>query len=432
MWQNAAAKKLALSYLAQALVLLPKVSIDDNPGDGGPAPGKLRDDEVGAIYVTISKAQLFLGQEAAAKATLLKAQTLIPVAQSRTRVRQGLVDTLLNAYLDFDWLKEAAALHRKYETYPERVLRVFANSMSSFPKTEALAIFHQGIVAAGKQDSLPNKIHAYAVLAWAAQTAGLLDEKNKLFATMEPLTADFLKRYAADYALITFGPLCHAVVLGLNTDAEAIAKLLQAAVSQQPGWAAMGYLHLEKSSEAKSALARLTKDSPASAFPPSLADLLGLEDYVTLIKRTRNTKACVTAALSPEEKLPLDFRVKLLKLATTIDANAVDTRSWKRLLDLAYEGVEPTTFTQIRALLKKELPEREKYWRSHPGVGGLELSVRQAEWTEIVEQAAKADPPTAYRYLARITEARRRLPALAALAEAEAWRARPKGKGDLG
>ena len=129
MWQNAAAKKLALSYLAQAQALLPKVSIDDNPGDGGPVPGKLRDDEVGAIYVTISKAQVFLGQEAAAKATLLKAQALIPVAQSRTRVRQGLVDTLLNAYLDFDWLKEAAALHRKYETYPERVLRDFAHSL---------------------------------------------------------------------------------------------------------------------------------------------------------------------------------------------------------------------------------------------------------------------------------------------------------------
>jgi hypothetical protein len=433
MWQNAATKKQALSYLAQAQMLLPKVGIDDNPGDGGPDDGKLRDDAMGAIYAGIARAQVFLGQEAAAKATLLKAQALIPEARDKKRARHGLLDELLDAYVGLDWLPEAVTLHRKYQTYPERVLRLFTYRLSSFPEAEARAMLQQVQVTIEKYQQLADKVYSYAALSVVADRASLPDEKNRLFALLEPLATEFLKRDAPDYRLVAFGPLCQAIALGLRADTGAIEKLLQSTVSDQPGWAAMGYLHLGKKDEAKKALAALTKESRPNAFPPPLAALMAPEDYIALIKRTKNTTACTTAALSQERKLPLDLRIQLLQLAATIEPEAITPRDWQTLLTrFAYQGADPTAFTRIRALLRKNLPESEKYWRSRPGVGGLELSLRQSEWTEIVEQTAKADPPTALRYLPRITEPRRRLPALVALAEAEAWRARPRGKGDLG
>ena len=296
MMQNS--KKLALGYLAQAQALLPKVGIEDHPGDGGPDFGKLTRTDVVELYAKIIDIQNTLGQSAAAKATFEKAKTLIMVG------------------------KEA----------------------------------HQGVVALLLKRS-PSKAEAVALF----------------------------KKYATD------GYLDDALVL----------------------------------------LAKLTDKSNVGQFPPALVDALGVDAYIALLRRTKNSTVGYKSAVDSDFfNRESDVRLKLMQAVSAMEPQAISARDWHRLLEFAYGPEIAVVHAGIRKALRRDLPEQEKYWKQRPAPGRGELSARQAEWEEIVVVAAQTEPALALKYLAKLTEPRRKVGALLALAEAEALKSQPKG--DLG
>ena len=296
--------------------------------------------------------------------------------------------------------------------------------MLSFSEVAPLVRGAIEITARQKDLSLWQQGDQYVQIARVVSPA----EQKSVFAALTALAPKLLDQGFA-------GPLvlCEASSLGMEIDRVAVEKALREGGSEAPGYVALGLLWLSKPKDARELLSKLDDKSNVNAFPDQLVEPLGLADYMALVKRVKTptvaSKAALTASVARED----DVRLKLLQFADALEPGFVDARDWYRLAEVVSTDPEHgVALRQIRITLRRELPEREKYWRSKPQVGGYELSSRQAEWQEIVEQAAEADPPLAARYLARITEPRRRVGALLALAHAETERSLPKSKGDLG
>jgi hypothetical protein len=414
MMQNS--KKLALGYLAQAQALLPKVGIDDHPGDGGPDDGKLTRDDVVRLYTKMMDIQALLGQEPAVKAIFEKATTLILVGK---QPHQGVVERLIKSAARHLSKNDAVALYQKYAT--DGYLFVTLARTLSFEASASLVQGAMELTAQQKELSLWQQGDQYVRIARVVGPK----EQALVFTALTALTPKLLGEGFA-------GPLvlCEASSLGMEIDKAAVERALRAAGSEAPGYVGLGLLWLGKSKEAREWLAKLTDKSHVNAFPLQLVEPLGLADYLVLVKRVKSPTVAYKAALTTAVEREDELRLKLLRFAEAREPGIVGARDWQRLAELTpLEPEHGVALRQIRIALRRDLPEQEKYWKKRP-VAGLELSLRQSEWAEIVEQAAEADPPLALKYLPRVTEPRRRITALLALAYVEAQRSRPKG--DLG
>ena len=409
-------KKLALGYLAQAQALLPKIGIDDHPGDGGPDEGKLTRDDVVQLYTKIMDIQSLLDQKPALKATFEKAKTLMMVGKVAQPI---LVEMLMKSAIRHFSKKEAIALYQKYAT-DGYLLVTLAHALDY----EEVAPLVKGAIemTARQEDlSLWQQGDQYVNIARAVGP----NERKLVFATLAALTPKLLEEGFA-------GPLvlCEASTLGMEIDKAAVERALRAGGSEAPGYVGLGLLWLSKPKEAREMLAKLTDKSHVNAFPLQLVEPLGLADYLALVKRVKTPTVAYKAALTTTMEREDELRLKLMQLAEALEPGTISARDWQRLAELIpMEPEHGVALRQIRIALRRDLPEQEKYWKKRP-VTGLELSFRQAELAEIVEQAAEADPPLALKYLPRVTEPRRRITALVALAQAEALKSRPKG--DLG
>jgi hypothetical protein len=424
MMQNS--KKLALGYLAQAQALLPKVGIDDHPGDGGPDSGKLTRLEMVQLHIGIAKAQGYLNQLAAQKATIGKLQTLI-LAQGKPVV--DCVDELMEFFLARERVPEAVTLYKKYNTDGFGASKL----AKSAPDKEKSAILRDGLTKLAKWESLSGRAAQYVDLYQVALGEALLikeieAEKEAAKSALLALTPQIL----ADPETHLGGliSLCRIRKMGVVMDEAGVERALRSQEQNSPGFVGMGLLYLGKDGDASKAFALLNDKTHTREFPDRLVQILPLDSYLALLKRTKNATVALRVAHGTQIEIESDVRLKLLQLAESIDPELVDSGDWFRFYSrFAYAGEKDTALTKIRAKLKKELPESEKYWKSRPAMGAM-LSMRQAEWAQIVESAATAEPTLALRYLPRITEPRRRVYALVALAQAEALKSLPKG--DLG
>lgn len=411
MQQNS--KKLALGYLAQTQALLPKVGIDDHPGDGGPDLGKLTRADVAELYAKIIDIQNTLGQSAVAKATFEKAKTLIMVGKE---AHQGVVALLLKRSPS---KAEAVALFKKYATDGYLIVKLPA----LLEKSERDPLVKDALRLTDAQDlSLWQRGAQYLDIA---RVVGLAGEKL----VFEALTAMAPKLLEQGFA----GPLvlCEAGVRGMEIDKAAVEKALRAAGGEAPGYVALGLLWLSKKDDALAILAKLTDKSNVGQFPLALVDALGVDAFIALLKRTKNSTVGYKSAVDPDFlNRESDVRLKLMQATSAMEPQAISARDWHRLLEFAYGPEIAVVHAGIRKALRRDLPEQEKYWKQRPAPGQGELSARQAEWKEIVVVAAQAEPALALKYLAKITEPRRKVGALLALALAEALKSQPKG--DLG
>lgn len=414
MLQNS--KKLALGYLAQAQALLPKVGIDDHPGDGGPDDGKLTRDDVVALYTKIMAIQATLGQTSALRATFEKAKTLTMVGKE---AHQGIVELLIKSASSHLSKKEAVALYEKYAT--DGYLLVTLARTLSYEEVKPLIKRALEMTTRQKELSLWQQGDQYVNIARVVGP----EEQKLVFATLAALTPKLLSEGFA-------GPLvlCEASSLGMEVDKATVERALLAGGSEVPGYVGLGLLWLSKSKEAREMLAKLDNKSNVSQFPPQLVEALGLDEFIALVKRVKTPTVAYKAALATSVEREGDVRLKLLQLVEALEPGTTEPRDWYRLAALLpTEPEHGVAIRQVRITLRRSLPERERGWKQRP-VAGLEQSYRQADLAEIVEQAAEADPPLALKYLPRVTEPRRRITALLALAQAEALRSRPKG--DLG
>lgn len=413
-------KKLALSYLTQAQALLPKVGIDDMPGDGGAAPGKLTRSELVEVHIALAKAHEYLGQKPAAKALVVKLQTLMLVAGKPDLFS---IDPVIDFCRDFGYTAEALALFKKYDTEGFGASRL-VKKVAERDKPEVL---RDALAKAPKIATLSDRAWQYHDLSEAALLVGFGQEKDAARAALLALTPQLLTDPATHInGLVALCSLHHKQVE--IQELPTVERALRSQEKEVPGYVAMGLLYLRKDAEAATLLAQLTADSSASDFPDRLAEILTHETYLALLKRTKKADIARRVALNPLIKVGNDdLRPKLLALAESLAPDDIAVYDWYRLQE-SYPASPTATLAQarIRARLKKELPEQEKYWKSRPAQG-MTLSMRQGEWGQLAEAAALAEPALSASLLARITEPRHRLTTLATLAHLEARQSAPKG-----
>lgn len=408
------AKTLAQGYLSQALALLPKVGIDDRPGDGGAAPGKLTRSELVDVHLALAKAQEYLGQKAAAKAIVAKLPALILVGGKPDPFA---LDSVLDFLRDFGYATEAIALHRKYNPEGYGMDRL----VKRVPDRDKPQVLRDALAKAPKIAALSDRAWQYHDLSEAALLTGFAGERDAARAALVALTPQLLADPEANVnGLVALCSLHHKQVE--VPELPAVERALRSQEKNAPGYVAMGLLYLRRDTDAAPLLTQLTADSSPSDFPDRLPEILSHEAYLALLKRCKKAELARRGALNPLIKVGNDddLRPKLLALAESLAPDDVTVHDWYRLQE-SYPTSPTATLAQarIRARLKKELPEQEKYWKSRPATGEM-LSSRQAEWGQIAEAAALAEPALVAKFLVRITEPRRRLTTLAALAHLEA------------
>ena len=412
------AKKLALGYLAQTQALLPKVGIDDHPGDGGPDFGKRTRDDILTVYLGIAKAQDGLTSEAAIKNTLAKAASLVTVGG---KPYLDLVELVVDGYLNHLWEAEALALVQKYDT-----VGYFAANNLPFMRViddkDAPAILREALKNTEKIEQITKRFAQYLAIAEAALMKGFADEKDAARAAALALAP----RVVHDGR---FGALmvCLGISQSLPADRALAEQNLRKETMDAPGYLALGLILLGKKPEALAALGKLTKDSRPDALPTRMVTLLEEKEYLAHVTRTKNYTGAWRDAKNTDFFIDPTRRLNIALLAEKLDPESASARDWYQVYKIVQDNPEVAgrLLPPLKKKLRAELVEREKDWKRKGSAS--ELSMRQAEISEYVEFAAYADPPTALRLLPRLTEPRWRIDVLVALAQAESIRSRPKG-----
>jgi hypothetical protein len=416
MMQNA--KKLALGYLAQAQALLPKVGIDDHPGDGGPDRGKRTRDDILRLYLGMAKAQDGLTSEAAIKNTLAKAASLVTVDG---KPYLDLVELVVEGYLDQLWKAEALALVQKYDS-----VGYFAANNLPFMRViddkDASAVLREAIKNTEKTPQITERFAQYLAIAEAALMKGFADEKDAARAAALALAPRVV--HDGRFGVLT---VCLGISQSLPADRALAEQNLRKETADAPGYLAQGLILLGKKPEALAALGKLTKDSRPDDLPPRMVTLLEEKEYLAHVTRTKNYTGAWRDAKNTDFFIEAERRLGIALLAEKLDPASASARDWYRVYKIVQDNpdVAGRLLPQLKRKLRVELVEREKYWKQKASAS--ELSMRQADISEYVEFAAYTDPPTALRLLPRLTEPRWRVDALVALAQAESIRSRPKG-----
>lgn len=395
----------ALRYLAQAKTLLSKVRVDDNPGDGGAEHGTLTRQRFIDLYVYLADAQKALGDTAGAKASLGRATTLVVV---KGQARQMLADDTVELLLKQGFVSEAVALSKKHDIDGFRAPALAKALKHDAPA--ASAILRDGIVRSAKRKET---VERFAILLDIAETAVDPAVRTQAAQAALPLIPTF-----PEDELEAALQLCHAAYLKIGNDPAQAEQRLRATAAERPGLLALGLIYLDKKAEAMTALAR--PDS-LSRFPRRFLFMIEPDALIAQAKRVEGGNILAEAAfqLGLKGQNPA-LQYRLLNAAEALDPDEVDMRQYARVAQQGLPSSPIKTAAQQKALklLRREIADFEKFCKEQPATGEYEKSSRDARWSEIAEIAAPMDTALARKYLARVTEARYRVPVLIALARA--------------
>ncbi len=469
-------KKLALGYLAQAQILLPKVRIDDHPGDGGPDSGKLtRLDMVRLHHVTLCVATLCapaLAQQTKAPYVAVKAVPLERASlllQKRDALAAYLKEAMkilptVGIELEMGDGGEAASERKLlYDNLlPLHVKLALAQKNTGDAAGAQATLLHARTLCTGKKGTYQSLV---TLLVNEGLRAGFYSEsvafsrKHDIDGFRAPLLAEYEVTVRQDAKAATA-----ALLAGIERGKmlEIKGKALEKGSDDQ--WTRVTTLFKildctvrhslpEAATPARAALAPYVKD--LSGIDLCRAVFLGLPDAADAESKLRSESADNPALLAlglMYLKKDADARAILKKISKNGDlppalvfflkpaefaALSSDRAAHRTLAFLRQEGrespevarvlggkffEEPTLdpakqAAQSRALFLAILKDNQQRDKSRPLTkGSFEYASRQSYYAYALADLALLDPAFTKAQLAKIVEPRYRLVVLAALA----------------
>jgi hypothetical protein len=405
-------KKQAPVYLAQAIALLPKISVQEtdelNPYR---KLGTISLSELIGIYTRVAHVQSLLGQNSVARATLLKAQLLAleDSEKGKKDIIEGQnVGTLIDGMLENKFLPEALALYKKYDTYGTYTVAL-AKAQATQNPALAQQTFLMGLAKIAKNEDEEERFEPYLAIIESATQLKFSDINSKALAAATSLVPELLLGSESDAVL-----LCRGISLGVKADkGKAKNHLAERCRNSQREWA-IGLSYLGEEEEAKNVL------DGADRVSAQLIAITGVEAFMARAKRLNDVTEIEIALLDTTLPLKDTERISLLQLAEGLAGKDSPLYSgrYREVLKIVSPKYKDELFTKMRVSLRHEALEIDKADQKSP-INANKKRDREQSYVDIVENAAVADKNIALKYLAKITLPCYKVPALLALAEIE-------------